>query len=51
MHQDSPDVKILFPEIDHSTDNGLMTAITGYFHKKETTNWQDLKADANLRIE
>jgi len=51
MHQDLPGAELLFPEIDHSTDNGLMTAITGYFHKKEITSWQDLKADANLRIE
>jgi len=50
IHQDLPNIEFLFPQIDHSTDNGLMTAITGYFHKKETTNWQDLKADANLRI-
>jgi tRNA A37 threonylcarbamoyltransferase TsaD len=45
-----PEIEFLFPEIDQSTDNGLMTAITGYFHKKEITNWQDLKANANLRI-
>jgi len=50
IKQELPNVEFLFPEIDHSTDNGLMTAITGYFHKKETTNWQDLKANANLRI-
>jgi N6-L-threonylcarbamoyladenine synthase len=51
LHEEMPDVELLFPEIDHSTDNGLMTAITGYFHKKETTNWQDLKANSNLRID
>jgi len=50
LHEDMPNVEFLFPQIDHSTDNGLMTAITGYFHKKEVTNWQDLKADANLRV-
>jgi len=51
IHQDLPNTEFLFPEIDHSTDNGLMTAITGYFHKNKTCNWQNLKADANLRID
>jgi N6-L-threonylcarbamoyladenine synthase len=50
LHEDLPNVEFLFPEIDHSTDNGLMTAITGYFHKKETTSWENLKADSNLRV-
>lgn len=50
-HQDMPDVKIIFPQIDHSTDNGLMTAMCGYFHQKEIIKPEDLKADANLRVE
>lgn len=49
-HQDLPGIKIIFPQIDHSTDNGLMTAVTAFFHQKETCDLQDLKADANLRI-
>ncbi|HQK63521.1 MAG TPA: tRNA (adenosine(37)-N6)-threonylcarbamoyltransferase complex transferase subunit TsaD [Candidatus Staskawiczbacteria bacterium] len=49
-HQELADVKIIFPQIDHSTDNGLMTAMCGHFHQKETTKPQDLKADANLRV-
>ncbi len=50
IHQEIPNTEFLFPEIDHSTDNGLMTAITGYFHNKKTASWKSLKADANLRI-
>jgi len=50
LHQDLPNVELLFPQIDHSTDNGLMTAITGYFHKNKKASWETLKADANLRI-
>jgi len=50
IHENLPGVKFLFPEIDHSTDNGLMTAITGYFHKTRTKNWKELEAKANLRI-
>jgi N6-L-threonylcarbamoyladenine synthase len=49
-HQELPDAKIIFPQIDHSTDNGLMTAICGYFHQKEVINPENLKADANLRV-
>ena len=51
IHEEMAGTEFLFPEIDHSTDNGLMTAITGYFHKKETSDWQNLKANANLRID
>lgn len=50
IHDEIPGTEFLFPEIDHSTDNGLMTAITGFFHKNKTCDWQNLKADANLRI-
>jgi len=50
LHEDLPDVELLFPEIDHSTDNGLMTAITGYFHHTKKIGWEKLQADANLRI-
>lgn len=49
-YQELPDVKIIFPQIDHSTDNGLMTAMCGFFHQKEVIKPEDLKADANLRV-
>lgn len=42
-------LNLIFPKIDHSTDNGLMTAITAYFHAKKIA-WQKLSANANLRI-
>ncbi len=32
------------------TDNALMTAVTGYYNKNKTKNWQKLEAKANLRI-
>ena len=51
LHEDMPNVEFLFPQIDHSTDNGLMTAITGYFHKKNTADWNKIQADGNLRID
>jgi N6-L-threonylcarbamoyladenine synthase len=50
MHEELPGVEYLFPQIDHSTDNGLMTAITGYFHQNKKIKWQDIKAESNLRI-
>ena len=50
MHKELPDTEYLFPIVDHSTDNGLMTAITGFFHKNKKTDWQKLKAESNLRI-
>jgi len=48
-------VNIIFPPANLSTDNGLMIAIAGYFNLKNNqgpipTNWENLKADSNLRI-
>jgi len=43
-------VEVLTPPANLSTDNGLMIAITAYFHKNKTISWQKLKAQANLRI-
>ncbi len=40
----------LVPEPILSTDNALMIAITGYFHRTKKIAWQKIKADANLRI-
>ena len=50
IKEEMPNTDFLFPEIDRSTDNGLMTAITGYFHKTKKIGWEKLQADANLRI-
>jgi N6-L-threonylcarbamoyladenine synthase len=33
-----------------STDNALMSAVTGYFHKNKKASWKTLEADANLRV-
>ncbi len=50
IKEEMPNTEFLFPEIDHSTDNGLMTAIAGYFHKTKKIVWQKLEAKSNLRI-
>jgi len=42
--------KILFPEKNLSTDNGLMIAVAGYFHRAKKIAWQKVKVNANLRI-
>jgi len=41
---------VMIPEKNLSTDNGLMIAIASYFHRKNTTPWQKIKANANLRV-
>ena len=44
-------VKILIPEKRFCTDNGLMIALTGFFHKeKATKNYDKIEAEANLKI-
>ena len=45
------DINFFAPKPALSTDNSLMTAITGFYHKKETKPWQKIEADGNLRIE
>jgi N6-L-threonylcarbamoyladenine synthase len=45
------DIDYIFPETILSTDNALMTAITGYYHRKEKlASSKKLSAEANLRI-
>ncbi len=44
-------IRVIFPEKNLSTDNALMIAVTGYFHKnKKTKAWKKIKVKANLRI-
>lgn len=43
--------KLIVPPASLSTDNGLMAAITSYFHKNQKTAFKDLEANANLRVE
>lgn len=43
-------LKIIYPEQNLSTDNGLMIAVTGYFHRNKKASWKNFKANANLRI-
>jgi N6-L-threonylcarbamoyladenine synthase len=43
-------VSVIYPESKLSTDNGLMIAITGFYHKKNTQKWDKIKADGNLQI-
>ena len=48
-----PSAKFLVPLANLSTDNALMTAITGYFRAEQGkfSNREDLEAKANLRVE
>ena len=41
---------LVVPESKLSTDNGLMIAVTGFYHKKNTMNWKKIQANGNLRI-
>jgi N6-L-threonylcarbamoyladenine synthase len=54
IKKEIPNAKFIIPDPDLSTDNALMTAITGFYHQKEKLSPEDeprvLKAEANLRI-
>jgi len=42
----------LVPPKKFCTDNAAIVAVAGYFHylRVEIKNWQEIKAEANLRI-
>ncbi len=50
IKKDIPNTKYLIPDTALSTDNALMIAIAGYFHRTKTESWRKLGAKANLRI-
>ena len=50
IQKEIPDSRFYIPDSKLSTDNGLMIAVTGYFHRTKKIAWQKLKANANLRI-
>jgi len=43
-------VKFFVPKPSLSTDNALMTAITGFYRRKNTEDWKNIEANGNLRI-
>ncbi len=43
-------VEVFVPTPNLSTDNALMTAITGFYHQKNKIPWEKLQAESNLRI-
>jgi tRNA A37 threonylcarbamoyltransferase TsaD len=50
LQQEMPHVQCIIPDAALSTDNALMIAVAGYFHRTETLDWKHLQADANWRI-
>jgi len=49
--QEIPGCKVIFPLPRYCTDNAVMTAIAGFFHKKDKKSWQEVKAKADLRLD
>ena len=50
IQKDIPNTKYLIPDSALSTDNALMIAVTGYFHRAKKIAWQKLSVNANLRV-
>lgn len=50
LNRDCPVVEFLVPKPNLSTDNGLMVAIAGFYHKGDAKIWQDIEVNANLRV-
>ena len=51
INKHTPNTKYIIPDSALSTDNALMIAVTGYFHKSNKTKvWKKIKVNANLRI-
>lgn len=51
IQTDKQEIDLLVPPANLSTDNGLMIAVAGYFHKNKKIKWSTLEANANLRLE
>jgi N6-L-threonylcarbamoyladenine synthase len=50
LKTESPATEFFVPKPNLSTDNGLMTAIAGFYNQKNTKNWKGIRADGNLRV-
>ncbi len=50
LHASGSMLQVVIPPAHLSTDNALMSAVTGYFHSKKRASWETLEADANLRV-
>lgn len=45
-----PGFQLLVPPSSLSTDNAAMAGAAAYFNRNKKTNWQNIEAEANLRI-
>lgn len=50
LKKESLKTELFAPTPKLSTDNALMIAVAGFFHRKKIKPWQKIKADSNLRI-
>ena len=50
INKETPNIKYYCPNLIYCTDNAAMVAVAAYFRKEETTNWNQIKADANLKL-
>jgi len=50
VEEEMVNTKYFVPETKFSTDNAAMIARTAFFHLKNKKGWQEIKANANLRI-
>jgi len=53
IEREIPNARYLIPNTQLSTDNALMVAVAGYFKAEQNKfmRWQDIEANANLRVE
>ncbi|PIS39560.1 MAG: tRNA (adenosine(37)-N6)-threonylcarbamoyltransferase complex transferase subunit TsaD [Candidatus Nealsonbacteria bacterium CG08_land_8_20_14_0_20_38_20] len=52
IKKELPNFQYLIPNIQFCTDNAAMVAVAAYFHwlRGETKNWEEIEANANLRL-
>lgn len=50
MKEKGKDLKVILPDLDFSTDNAKMIAITASLQAEKTTKWEKLKSNPNLKI-
>ncbi len=50
IEEKGKEIQVILPDLDFSTDNAKMIAVTAAYNFEDKTNWKNLKSNPNLKI-